>query len=332
MNTLFNYLNYQLLSKKTNNRFYNKMRADYIRSHGSIINFVNKINQLLCPKYNIEKSDGIFGRLYQNDIANICNEIKQNGYYVFPDLLNHELVSSMRNFAENIDLHYLIPDKDNISYSPNPVSYIKAKGISNRYQIWDIEQFNNSLDFLNFIQDENILSIANYYLGSLPYLDLVVLWWSNSLQNLNIDDNIKSILKDKSAQMFHFDMDRLKFLKFFLYLTDVDSNNGPHVYVRSSHNKLPNYITRDGRYEDQLIIDNDLNNMVEITGKAGTLIAVDTRGLHKGKELDQGERLIFQIEFTNSFFGKPEYPTLKNKFHFDGNPKYFETYKYFFSK
>jgi hypothetical protein len=332
MNTLFNYLNYQLRSKKNNDHFYHRMRADYVQSHGSLINLISKINQILCPKYNMKFSEGILGKLSNADTSVICNEIKKNGYYIFPNLLSSELVSSMRKFSENVDLHYLIPDKNNISYSPQPVSYINSKGISNRYQIRDIEKFNTSPEILRFIQDENLLSIANLYLGSLPYLDLVILWWSTSFENLNIDDKTKAILKDKSAQMFHFDMDRLKFLKFFLYLTDVDTHNGPHVYVRSSHNNLPKYINRDGRYEDQMIIDNDSNNVVEITGKAGTLIAVDTRGLHKGKELDQGERLIFQIEFTNSFFGKPEYPTLKNKFKFNGNPKYFETYKYFFTK
>jgi hypothetical protein len=332
MNTIYNYLKYQLITKKNNNQNYHRMRRDYVKSHGDIINLVCKTNEILSPKYKIQKSDGVLGKLTKRDTINICNEIDKNGYYVFPKLLDQEIVKSIKRFAENVDLHYLIPDKNNISYSPNPVSYINSKGFSNRYQIRDIEKFMFSPDIIKLMQDENLLSIANLYLGSIPILDLVVLWWSTSLENLNIDEQTKSILKNKSAQMFHFDMDRLKFLKFFIYLTDVDTNNGPHVYVRSSNYKLPKYINKDGRYDDQLILDNDANNIIEITGKAGTLIAVDTRGLHKGKELVNGERLIFQIEFTNSFFGKPEYPNIKNKFKYTGNPKYFDTYKYYFSK
>ena len=44
--------------------------------------------------------------------------------------------------------------------------------------------------------------------------------------------------------------------------------------------------------------------IVEIKGQRGTLIAVDTRGLHKGKPLKEKYRDIFQVEYSNSLFGR----------------------------
>ena len=45
--------------------------------------------------------------------------------------------------------------------------------------------------------------------------------------------------------------------------------------------------------------------ITEITGPRGTIIAADTCGLHKGKLVERGSRLILQLEFTNSLFGAP---------------------------
>ena len=54
----------------------------------------------------------------------------------------------------------------------------------------------------------------------------------------------------EAAQLFHFDMDRIRFLKVFIYLTDVGTENGPHVYVRGSHRSKPPAFFRDRRFSD----------------------------------------------------------------------------------
>jgi hypothetical protein len=329
MKTLVNYLKYYLGAPNNGSSYY-AMRQDYLYSTHDIINKISKLNGLLHPKHSIAKSDGILGSLSNKDVSQISGEIKKNGYYIFPDLLPNDKVEDMRNFALNSPMHYLKVEGNDADYSPEGVMYKDSKTLSNRFQVLNPASFSNNETILKIVTDENLLHIANDYLGSMPILDLIVMWWSTSLED--IDSDKKAILKSKSAQMFHFDMDRLKFLKFFVYLTDVDANTGPHVYVKSSHNKLPHYIKKDGRYTDEHVSEHDKQNIVEITGKAGSIIAVDTRGLHKGKELTEGERLIFQLEFTNSLFGNPEIPQNPEKFKYKGNSKYFETYKCFFKK
>jgi hypothetical protein len=42
---------------------------------------------------------------------------------------------------------------------------------------------------------------------------------------------------------------------------------------------------------------------IQFTGPRGTIIAEDTRGLHKGQHVTRGDRLIFQLELTNTLFG-----------------------------
>jgi hypothetical protein len=45
------------------------------------------------------------------------------------------------------------------------------------------------------------------------------------------------------------------------------------------------------------------DRFIEFSAPRGTIIAEDTRGLHKGKHVTRNDRLIFQLEFSNSLFG-----------------------------
>ena len=45
------------------------------------------------------------------------------------------------------------------------------------------------------------------------------------------------------------------------------------------------------------------NDVIEFNAPRGTVIAEDTRGLHKGKHVTEGDRLVLQIQFSNSLFG-----------------------------
>jgi len=331
MKTLRNFLKYHF-GGSNSQVTYAQMRKDYIESKYDIVNKVCKVNGLLNPKYKIQESQGILGTLKNAEVSDICKHIQKDGYFIFPNLASKELVEDLKNFASHTPIHYLIPAEKSIAYSKESVKYAESKNLSNRYQIFNISDLKNNEVSLKLATDANFLHIANNYLGAKPILDLIVFWWSNSFKTLQVDETTKNLLKSGSAQMFHFDMDRLKFLKFFVYLTDVDTTTGPHVFVKGTHNKIPCYIHKDGRYTDEQVSEHDAKNIIEINGKAGSIIAVDTRGLHKGKELEQGERLIFQIEFANSLFGNPQMPIVPEKLDYKGNSTYFDTYKLFFKK
>ena len=118
---------------------------------------------------------------------------------------------------------------------------------------------------------------------------------------------------DLNAQLLREDRDRLSFLKFFMYLTDVDSLTGTHVYVKGSHRRIPWSLRADGRMTDSAVKEAGLwDNVTELHGLAGTIMAVDTIGLHKGKTPINSDRLALENEFSTSLFGM-DYETT----HFD---------------
>ncbi|MFN8018495.1 MAG: phytanoyl-CoA dioxygenase family protein [Acidimicrobiales bacterium] len=144
------------------------------------------------------------------------------------------------------------------------------------------------------IADLSLLAVAQGYLGATPVQDLVAMWWSAA---------IGEEASSAAAQLFHFDLDRLRFLKVFVFLTDVDEHNGPHVYVEGSHRDRPPEMRRDGRHSDA---------EVEAAYPGRSRVLTGPRGLpgrhHRhaqGQGLERGHRLVFQLEYATSLFGAP---------------------------
>jgi len=111
---------------------------------------------------------------------------------------------------------------------------------------------------------------------------------------------------DLRADNPHFDDWRHRF-KAFLYLTDVSEDNAPFVYYKGSHEqvdwKKPHHLEfelkkTEGRYGhfNQKEFDKtaEANGYEELicTGKAGTLILADFRGIHKGTPIKSGKRIL----------------------------------------
>lgn len=136
--------------------------------------------------------------------------------------------------------------------------------------------------------DERLISLAAQYFGCRPYVDSIQAWWS-----------LPGNLKAEEAENFHRDNDSIRFLKFFLYLTDVSEGHGPHKFVRGSHT--------DGRLlERRRLTDDEVeqtfggNQIMVMTAKAGDAFIEDTFGIHKGQMPETGRRLLVQVRYSVS--------------------------------
>ena len=95
---------------------------------------------------------------------------------------------------------------------------------------------------------------------------------------------------------WHRDSALRRQLKFIVYLNDVTENNGPFQYILGSHklsSKLyfsskSNFDIGKTRFNVSEIPNN--GKWQKVTGKKGTLIIVDTSGLHRGTPIVSGER------------------------------------------
>jgi hypothetical protein len=131
-----------------------------------------------------------------------------------------------------------------------------------------------------------LLGLAARYLRCKPTISALGLRWSFPVEG------------DCSAlQAFHRDSEDWRYLKVLVYLTDVDDDAGPHVYLHGSH--LSQAPLRLRFYSDKEISSAYSPDMLlTATGTRGFCFAVDTAGIHKGTAPSRQARLMLQIQYS----------------------------------
>jgi len=255
------------------------------------------LHRLLCwrnPPYALPPAQGVLGDLDAQAVGRIAGAVAEDGYYVFPDRLPRETCENLLAFATSHEAA-LKPAKP-----PLPGYLVYERGVPQAETYWFDEQtLFDCPEVQALAADASLLAVAQSYLKAKPILDIVGMWWSTAFSKQ---------ASTEAAQLYHFDMDRIKWIKFFVYLTDVTPENGPHCFVAKSHrrNGQPRELLRRGQTR---IPDGDVRRcypaeaLLEFTGPAGTIIAEDSRGFHKGKPVQSGDRLILEFEFSDSLFG-----------------------------
>ncbi|MCZ4431230.1 hypothetical protein O3S81_16095 [Agrobacterium sp. SOY23] len=153
-------------------------------------------------------------------------------------------------------------------------------------------------------RDPLLLDIARHYLGGEAKLITTRTWWSFPTKSASEEDLSRASFK------YHFDLDDWRMLKFFFYLSDVDSDAGPHIYVRGSHNRrrLKHQLTLlVGHPAEDVLEYYGSENVVELTGKAGTGFVEDPFGFHMGTPAKTTPRLMMEVGFGVSRPSKRRY-------------------------
>ena len=78
------------------------------------------------------------------------------------------------------------------------------------------------------VYSETVIDMAAGYLGCPP-----------ALSGLNLRKSFVNDLPEMETNLFHCDGNSPMFIKFFLYLNDVDEPGGPFCYIAGSHRRKP---------------------------------------------------------------------------------------------
>ncbi len=130
-----------------------------------------------------------------------------------------------------------------------------------------------------------ILGLVEKVLGCKPAITSLSAWWSYATP-----------IGPQHAEHYHRDVDDWRFIKLFVYLTEVGPDQGPHVYVlRSAKSPSLRAIRRLTDEEVDTVFPGDVVRTV--TGQAGSAFLEDTSGIHKGTPVRAGRRLLFQAVY-----------------------------------
>lgn len=149
------------------------------------------------------------------------------------------------------------------------------------------------------VDDPKLLAIAAAYFDGVEPVNVgIKLWWSFVTEGTYF-------ARRRFGQEFHYDMDDYRFLKFFFYLTDVDSESGCHVCVIGSHRrkKLLHKLLRCSPNDKELTDYYGDKKLVPIYGDAGFGFAEDTFCFHKAIPPKVRDRLFLVLQFATHDYG-----------------------------
>lgn len=286
-----------IASKKTPVFAYQSMIHMFCITKGRSNDWLSAAIGLIKTPYDFGKAEGTLGSMTGQARERVVTNLRNQGYHVFDERLSEEMCDRLLEFAVSHPCKMRPMDGEN-SEKAKRVVYPRGRPETVRYDFTPQDLLGNK-DVQNLLADVSFSAVAQDYLGARPVIDVLGMWWHTDYSDKPDMD---------AAQYYHFDMDRPKWLKFFIYLTDVTTESGPHTFVAGSHktNGIPPTMLSKGyaRLTDEEVENHyGRQNIVEFVAPRGTIIAEDTRGLHKGKHVKQGDRLILQIQFSNSLFG-----------------------------
>lgn len=225
--------------------------------------------------------------------------LQRDGFFVFPRKLPEELCARLERLARSHStrIHPPTPKSDGLYEERAPET--ETMRLHEKDLISDP-------DVRSLMGDPGLVRLAEAYLGPRPRIDHIGMWWSVARSGGP---------SKEGAQEYHFDLDRIRFVQFFVYLTDCGSEDGPHCFVRGTHRPGVAPLDLLGRGYAR-IPDADIvarfpkQDILEICGTRGTVFAVDTLAFHKGKPPTRHDRLVLQIVMCDSLFGanKPRLP------------------------
>ena len=236
-----------------------------------------------------------FGETAPSEVDAILKELDEQGYVVLPWRLDQSWVNA------------LVAEAGNFGYTLRSPAHeereIKNRKIDPANPPKCVAAFAKSTDlaasqvFSNFSNDPLLVNLASRYMNASAYPIGLSLWYSFSSEAPSAD----------AAQLFHYDLDTLRWLKVFVYLTDVGPDNGPHEYVPASHkpgSKPQSLMDREyARLEDEVIDEHCPQGRKSICGPRGTVILGDTSCFHKGNAVIADYRLIFSPIYAASRVG-----------------------------
>ena len=277
------------------------LRFLYYISDGLFLSFIAR---LIKTPHNPRKFKNSYQ--YLKNIDNI--EVKK----IKEEILKMNIYTNEKHI-QNKPINFV----DNFSSSSINYDFYKQNNVV-RLNFSRYDLLSNKIISNFIIQNDYSKTIENI-IGAPTFLTAVDSWISLSVPK--IDENYESMTKFEETQRWHRDVDNLRDLKVFIYLTDVITDeDGPFEIVEGTNFfnffNPKNYIDKiKFRVSNKFITLNYKNRIKSFFGKEGTTFLADTRAFHRGKPIQKNKyRFVFQFYYSTHLFGNNKKIDLNKNF------------------
>jgi len=202
------------------------------------------------------------------------------------------------------DSHYF----QQASGQPSSIDDIRSRG--SHYASYSRVTILECPHLLELCNDPSVIKLIGSYLGCVPTLSGINLFWTFAT------------LESGNVSVFHRDQNGFRSVSMYVFLTEVDSDSGPHQYVTGSADyKSCRKVLSEGLNKsvdvDRFFSPPWASDMVEevfgervttVTGVPGTAFLTDAYGLHRGVLPKKQDRLLFYAVYSlipiESFIGE----------------------------
>jgi hypothetical protein len=247
------------------------------RTNGKFDRVFMKVVPHLKPKLALPAVDD----LTPGERDEVVSVLRRDGYRILPFRLTEQDIAEIKSFA------FSTPAFGNSLDQRHSVSAGNIPAGIPRFT-WPMWELARLPAIQRIVLAGPYCDIAQEYLGCRPVLVHVSLW-------LDAPSNDRF-----EPYLYHFDNEGPGFLKFFLFLSDIEPGTGAHHFVIGSHHVgKPASVSRAGLYSDeQIFAAYDKQSEVIAQGAAGTILVEDTKGFHRGSQITRDFRLLVQLEFS----------------------------------
>lgn len=202
-----------------------------------------------------------------NEFNDICSIIDTKGYHVIKNLFS---VEEINNLYEKTKKYFVVDDKTKHRHKKVNQPLI------------------NSPEIIPYVFNDYSLKIALSYMKCYP-----------AIGTLNFRKSFVNDLEEEGVQMFHIDPNSPRFLKFFLYLNDVDEQGGPFCIVEgSNHSKHHDRYEHHRWSEEEIIKHYGKDSIKQITANKGDMIVASTSCYHRGVKCISNERTMLTLNYV----------------------------------
>lgn len=205
-----------------------------------------------------------------NKYVETIQELNNNGFTIIKNAISMNQINSLNiEFDECIKNNKVSVNNDYFTMVSNPLL--------------------NSKTSFDIATSDMLYDIAGEFFNCVPSL---------CTQNFRLSKlNNK---QSNSTQIFHCDRNNyVKFVKFFIYMNDVDLQGGPLTYVKGSNKKKPFNHLNSYRWEEDTIQQIYGEEAIcYLTASAGDLLIANTTGFHRGTKPTNKERRMLTLNYV----------------------------------
>ncbi len=237
---------------------------------------------------------GKIGNILSTDdekLSAILKDINDKGWHVLKGYIPKEKCTELVNETDRL----MIEKKSESNY------WTDYNGSDTR--LYRIQELTSNFDF--FLRDPFLKKIERTYLGALKhtgYDNLLV----NKIQF--VENNLGS------GGGWHRDSPHSNQFKAIAYIADAERENGPFQFINGSQKfweSMKIYLSGLTSTSQYRFTPEEINDILDkighdklstLTGEAGDVILVDTKGIHRGMPIEKGCRYAMTIYYNDKNF------------------------------